>query len=196
MEPRRWWEKCRVLALCAGMCEMWCMHGSRSNVPRATHHPATQPPSQAASRTSTRPSTYRARGASGPPHIVPVNFHLCPQPQAKRQQQQQQQQESQQRTAAEKKLSSGCKMSAKTFSKLFTRLPFCFLCFFFRSLFSFFTAGFLRHYFHVEAIRHLLSAIWQRHRQRSSRSSSRRRPRRRQRQLLHQQPPTAYPISN
>lgn len=28
--------------------------------------------------------------------------------------------------SSEKKLSSGCKMSAKTFSKLFTRMPFCF----------------------------------------------------------------------
>lgn len=124
MEPRRRWEKCRVLALCAGMCEMWYMHGSRSNVPRATHHPARRPPAPQPDR-----ATYRARGASGPPHIVPLNFHLCPQPQAKRQLQQQQQ-ESQQR---KKKLSSGCKMSAKTFSKLFTRLPFCF--FFFRSFF-------------------------------------------------------------
>lgn len=61
-----------------------------------------------------------------------------------------------------KKLSNGCKMSAKTFSGLFTKLPFCFcLCFIF-----FFTFFFLSRFLPVFSpmcwaqIRHLLSAIW------------------------------------
>lgn len=128
-----------------GTCEMWRMRGSRRNacclLPATCRMPINSghlpcPPTYCSAELSLVPraSSKAAAATTTTPTLAKMS--------------------------GGKKLSNGCKMSAKTFSGLFTKLPFCFcLCFIF--FFTFFLSRFLPVFSPMcwAQIRHLLSAI-------------------------------------